>query len=34
MRYVEFMHKVGSLKKLPADWRELFMPESHVLPGS
>ena len=34
MRYVEFMHKVGTLKKLPADWRELFMPESHALAGS
>ena len=34
MRYVEFMHKVGTLKKLPGDWRELFMPESHGLAGS
>ena len=34
MRYVEFMHKVGTLKKLPADWRGLFMPESHALAGS
>ena len=34
MRYVEFMHKVGTVKKLPADWRDMFMPESHVLKGS
>jgi NitT/TauT family transport system substrate-binding protein len=34
MRYVEFMHKVGTLKKLPSDWRELFMPEAHGLKGS
>jgi len=34
MRYVEFMHKVGTLKKLPGDWRELFMPEVHELKGS
>ena len=34
MRYVEFMHKVGTLKKLPADWRDMFMPESHDLAGS
>jgi NitT/TauT family transport system substrate-binding protein len=27
MRYVEFMHKVGTLKKLPADWKDMFMPE-------
>jgi len=34
MRYVEFMHKVGTLKKLPADWKDLFMQESHELAGS
>ena len=27
MRYVEFMNKVGTVKKVPADWRDLFMPE-------
>jgi len=34
MRYVEFMHKAGTCKKLPADWRDLFMPEVHELKGS
>ena len=34
MRYVEFMHKVGTVKKLPASWRDLFMPEVHELKGS
>jgi NitT/TauT family transport system substrate-binding protein len=34
MRYVEFMHKVGTVKKLPSDWKDLFMPESHALAGS
>lgn len=34
MRYVEFMHKVGTVKKLPPDWKELFMPEVHGLAGS
>ena len=34
MRYVEFMHKVGTVKKLPGDWRDLFMPEVHGLKGS
>ena len=34
MRYVEFMHKVGTVKKLPADWKDMFMPESHGLAGS
>jgi NitT/TauT family transport system substrate-binding protein len=34
MRYVEFMHKVGTMKKVPNDWRDLFMPEVHDLKGS
>ena len=34
MRYVEFMGKVGTMKKQPADWREMFMPEVHELKGS
>jgi sulfonate transport system substrate-binding protein len=34
MRYVEFMHKVGTVKKLPSDWKELFMPEAQGLAGS
>jgi NitT/TauT family transport system substrate-binding protein len=34
MRYVQFMNKVGTVKRVPADWRDLFMPESHGLAGS
>jgi len=34
MRYVEFMHKAGTVKRLPGDWRDLFMPEVHGLKGS
>ncbi len=34
MRYVEFMHKVGTMKKLPGDWKDMFMPEVHGLAGS
>ena len=34
MKYVNFMHKVGTAKKIPNDWKELFMPEVHALPGS
>jgi NitT/TauT family transport system substrate-binding protein len=34
MRYVDFMNKVGTVKKLPADWRDMFMPEVHELKGS
>jgi hypothetical protein len=28
------MHKVGTLKKLPGDWKDMFMPEVHGLAGS
>jgi NitT/TauT family transport system substrate-binding protein len=34
MRYVEFMRKVGTLKRQPGSWKDLFMPEAHVLAGS
>ena len=34
MKYAEFMHGVGSIKVKPTDWKELFFPEVHDLPGS
>jgi NitT/TauT family transport system substrate-binding protein len=34
MRIVEFMHRIGRLPRRPADWRELFLPESRDLAGS
>ncbi len=34
MKYVEFMHKVGSIKEKPASWKELFFPEVHDKAGS
>ena len=34
MKYVTFMHKVGTAKKIPNDWKELFMPEAQALLGS
>ena len=33
-KFAEFMHSVGSIKMLPADWKDLFFPEAHQLPGS
>ena len=33
MVYAEFMHKVGTMKKLPASWKDLYLPESHELKG-
>ena len=34
LKYAEFMHAVGTIKLKPADWKELFFPEIHGLPGS
>ena len=34
VKYAEFMHAVGSIKVKPADWKDLFFPEVHGLPGS
>ncbi len=33
LKFVEFMHSVGSLKEKTADWKDLFFPEIHDLPG-
>ena len=34
MKYAEFMHRTGTIKTLPASWKELFFPEIHGVPGS
>jgi NitT/TauT family transport system substrate-binding protein len=34
MKYAEFMHAVGSIKKLPSSWKDLFFNEVHDAPGS
>lgn len=34
MKYAEFMHSVGSIKVKPSNWKELFFPEAHGLPGT
>jgi len=34
VKYAEFMHSVGSIKVMPASWKDLFFPEIHALPGS
>jgi sulfonate transport system substrate-binding protein len=34
MTFAGFMHKVGTMKRLPASWKDLYMPESHELAGS
>jgi NitT/TauT family transport system substrate-binding protein len=34
MTFVDFMYKVGRLKKKPASWKDMFFPEAHGLNGS
>jgi NitT/TauT family transport system substrate-binding protein len=34
MAYVDFMHKVGRIKHLPASWKDMFFVEAHDLKGS
>src|SRR5476651_1323630 len=34
MKHVEFMHKVGRMKHMPASWQDLFFAETHDLKGS
>ena len=34
MKYVNFMHKVGSIKAKPESWKEMFFPNAHKLSGS
>lgn len=34
MKYAEFMQRTGTLKTLPASWKDLFFQEIHGAPGS
>lgn len=34
MKYADFMNKVGSIKKKPASWKDLFFPDIHNAAGS
>ena len=34
MRLVDFMQRVGRLKRRPTAWQDLFLPEARDLPGS
>ena len=33
-RLAEFMHRIGRLKRRPAAWQDLFLPEARDLPGN
>jgi NitT/TauT family transport system substrate-binding protein len=34
MNFAGFMHKVGTMKRLPNSWKDLYMPIAHDLPGT
>ena len=34
LKFVQFMHSVGSIKETTSDWKDLFFPEIHDLPGN
>jgi NitT/TauT family transport system substrate-binding protein len=34
LKFAEFMYSVGSINEKAADWKDLFFPEIHDLPGS
>jgi len=34
MTFAGFMHRVGTMKRMPASWKDLYMPECHELAGS
>lgn len=34
MKYAAFMHKIGSLRNMPASWKDYYFPELHGVAGS
>jgi NitT/TauT family transport system substrate-binding protein len=34
MKYADFMHQRKTIRKKPANWKELFFTEIHEAPGS
>jgi NitT/TauT family transport system substrate-binding protein len=34
MNFAGFMHKVGTMKRLPNSWKDLYMPIAHDLKGA
>jgi NitT/TauT family transport system substrate-binding protein len=34
MTFANFMHKVGTMKRVPASWKDMYMPECHELAGT
>jgi NitT/TauT family transport system substrate-binding protein len=34
MKFAQHLHKVGTLKTLPASWKDYYLPAAHDLAGS
>jgi NitT/TauT family transport system substrate-binding protein len=34
MHFARFLNKVGTIKAMPASWKDMFFPEIHDLPGT
>lgn len=34
MKFVDFLHRIGTLKNKPTAWKDVFLPAVHHLPGS
>jgi NitT/TauT family transport system substrate-binding protein len=34
MKFAQHLHKVGTLKALPASWKDYYLPAAHNLAGS
>ena len=34
MTFATFMHKVGTMKRMPNSWKDMYMPECHELAGT
>mgnify|MGYP006274611055 FL=1 len=34
MKFAEHLHRIGSLKTLPASWKDYYLPIAHIMPGN
>ena len=34
MKFATHLHRTGSIKTLPASWKDYYLPVAHDLPGS
>ena len=34
MKFAAHLHKIGTLKTMPASWKDYYLPVAHDLPGN